>query len=211
VTVPDLPTEVEPVLAVLERSHQVGFLGPGGVREQLDHAIAMAACVTEPPTSVLDLGSGGGVPGLVLALLWPGSEIVLLDAMHKRCRFLDEAVHELNVGARVRVVCERAETAARSPSARGAFSLVTARSFGPPAVAAECATAFLGVGGRVLVSEPPEPNPDRWPPGPLAQLGLAPVAFRASFGYAFAVLERVGADDGRWPRRVGIPNKRPLW
>jgi len=159
------------------------------------------------PTHALDLGSGGGVPGLALAAAWPASRWVLLDASSRRGAFLEQVVVDLQLEGRVTVVVDRAEAAAREGRWRAAFEVVVARSFGPPAVTAECAGGFLRVGGRLLVSEPPEDAPERWPDGPLAELGLVD---RGRHGQV-RILEQVTPTPDRFPRRVGIPAKRPLW
>jgi 16S rRNA (guanine527-N7)-methyltransferase len=128
-----------------------------------------------------------------------------VDAAERRCRFLEEAVAELELGARVRVVQGRAEVLGRDPSLRGTCDLVTARSFGPPAVTAECAAPFLAVGGVLLVSEPPAAAP-RWP-DELATLGL--VAGPRVGG--IQVLTQATPCPERFPRRTGVPAKRPLF
>jgi len=113
----------------------------------------------------------------------------------------------------VAVVEARAEDAARRPELRERFDAVVARSFGPPAVTAECAVGFLRVGGRLVVSEPPADEAGdgvRWPVGPLADLGFGPPEPGAAPGASFVVLEKADTDE-RWPRRVGVPAKRPLW
>jgi 16S rRNA (guanine527-N7)-methyltransferase len=153
--------------AVLVRSQEWGFLGPGPVGPQRTHAAAFLTAIdADDVTAALDLGSGGGLPGLVLAGLLPATSWVLLDSMHRRTAFLQEAVQELGWADRVRVVTARAEDAGRS-DLRGAADLVVSRSFGRPASTAECGAAFLRVGGQLVVSEPPEPSVDRWPDGPL--------------------------------------------
>jgi 16S rRNA (guanine527-N7)-methyltransferase len=163
---------------------------------------------------VLDLGSGGGLPGLVVATARPEVELILLEARQRACRFLREAVVELGLTGVV-VVEARAEEGARRADLREVFDAVVARSFGPPAVTAECAVGFLRPGGRLLVSEPPgeELGPVascRWPREGLDDLGLgAPVSGGSPAG-SFVVMEKLRGDD-RWPRRVGIPAKRPLW
>ena len=93
--------------------------------------------------------------------------------------------------------------------------MVVARSFGPPAVTAECAVGFLRSGGRLVVSEPPgdaegDGAADRWPRSGLEELGYAPPVPASVPGASFVVLEKTRGDD-RWPRRVGIPAKRPVW
>jgi 16S rRNA (guanine527-N7)-methyltransferase len=136
---------------------------------------------------------------------------VLLEARERRCRFLREAVDRLGWSGRVDVVEERAETASRRAGLREAADAVVARSFGPPAVTAECAVGFLRLGGHLVVSEPPaETGSSRWPDDGLATLGFArPVPCDSQAG-SFVRLEKLRSDD-RWPRRVGIPAKRPLW
>jgi 16S rRNA (guanine527-N7)-methyltransferase len=160
---------------------------------------------------VLDLGSGGGLPGLVLATYRPELELTLLEARRRACRFLREAVSGLDL-VDVVVVEARAEDAARRTDLRETFDAVVARSFGPPAVTAECAVAFLRPGGRLVVSEPPgdEARAARWPVTGLEELGFAPPTAGGGPEASFVVLEKTGSDD-RWPRRVGVPAKRPLW
>jgi 16S rRNA (guanine527-N7)-methyltransferase len=201
--------------AVLERSRSLGFLGPGSLRVQAEHAAGFAAGPGPAPGRFLDLGSGGGVPGLVLAGLWPEAEGVLLDASERRCIFLAEAVDHLGLAGRVRVVRARAEEAGRSAELRGSMDVVTARGFGPPPVTAECGAPFLRVGGRLVVSEPPddgddEPPASRWPTEGLATVGLAPDQ-GWSQPYRYRSFVAVAACPDRYPRRVGVPGKRPLF
>ncbi|MGH9185692.1 MAG: RsmG family class I SAM-dependent methyltransferase [Acidimicrobiales bacterium] len=164
-----------------------------------------------PPRRALDLGSGGGVPGLVLARSWPASCWVLLDAGERRAAFLRSAISELDLRDRVAVLEERAETAGRDPALRASFDLVVARSFGLPAVTAECAAGFLAVGGHLVVSEPPANAEGRWDVAGLARLGLEPVAPSAAADFRVQVFEQTQACPDRYPRRSGVPAKRPLW
>jgi 16S rRNA (guanine527-N7)-methyltransferase len=145
------------------------------------------------------------VPGLVLALGWVGTDWTFVDAAERRCRFLEEAVQDLDLAGRVRVVQGRAEELGRDPALRGLATLVTARSFGPPAVTAECAAPFLAVGGQLLVSEPPS-GEDRWH-AEVSVLGLR-VGARVA---GIQVLEQVEPCPDRYPRRTGVPAKRPLF
>ena len=195
---------------VLEDSRRLGFLGPGPLPPQIEHARGFASTRERAPDSFLDLGSGGGLPGLVLALEWPRAYAVLLDAMAKRTEFLRTACTRLGISERVEVRCARAEDAGRDPALRGRFDVVTARSFGPPAVTAECAAGLLRPGGELIVSEPPEDDGSRWPAAGLAELGLevvqAPTPQRR-----FVAMRLTGPTPDRYPRRVGVPGKRPLW
>lgn len=202
--------------SVLERSRSLGYLGPGSLRVHIEHAEGFAAGLDAAPDRFLDLGSGGGVPGLVLAALWPDSSAVLLDSSERRCAFLVEVVDDLGWAGRVEVVRARAEEAGRREALRAACALVVSRGFGPPPVTAECAAPFLRVGGRLVVSEPPAdadggPGPtDRWPPEGLRVLGLVPDReWTEPFHYRSFRLESPCPDV--YPRRVGVPAKRPLF
>jgi 16S rRNA (guanine527-N7)-methyltransferase len=201
----------EALLDVLGRSRDLGFLGPGPVDEQLAHAEAFLGAIELGGVHrALDLGSGGGVPGLVLAAALPRVEWTLLDGMVRRTTFLEEAVHALDLGERVGVRTLRAEEAGREARLRAQFDLVVARGFGPPAVTAECAAPLLAPTGQLVVSEPPESTGERWQPEGLAELGLVVDAV-IDGPPAFVRLRQAGAVPERYPRRVGIPSKRPLW
>lgn len=206
----EIPREI--LREVLGKARGLGFLGPGPVEHQLAHSEGFVAALGPPPSGrVLDLGSGGGLPGLVLAREWPGTSITLLDAAARRVAFLEEAASQLGLAGRVTVVQARAEEAGRRTELRGSFDLVTARGFGAPAVTAECAAPFLRPGGALAVSEPPDAPPGRWPAELLAQLGLGPAGIRHGEAVTVAVIRQESPASDRWPRRTGIPSKRPLW
>ena len=202
------------LIRALEESRARGYLGPQAIEPQIAHAQGFALCweairVT-PPEHLLDLGSGGGLPGLVLLDRWRCHE-VFLDSMAKRSNFLSEALAGPGAPQRGEVVIARAEQAARWPELEGKFDLVTARSFGPPAVTAECAVRFLKIGGVLIVSEPPGERPDeRWSKGGLSLLGLAAQG-RSRYGTAYEVLVKESSTDKEYPRPSGIPKKRPLF
>jgi len=150
------------------------------------------------------------VPGLALALALPAWRWELVEAAGRRAAFLDRAVLRLDLGGRVRVRHQRVEDLGRTPAARGRADAVTARSFGPPAVTAECAAPLLGTGGVLVVSEPPGGAADRWDETGLAALGLALSALRPG-PPALVVLTQRAPCPARHPRRAGLPAKRPLW
>jgi 16S rRNA (guanine527-N7)-methyltransferase len=198
------------LLAVLRRSQDAGFLGPGPVETHVEHAAAFVAAVG-PPSTYLDLGSGGGVPGLVLALAWPGATGVLLDAQARRVRFLVEALADLGIAERVRAVHGRAEELARDPGHRGSYDVVTARSFGPPGATAECGRGFLHPGGALLVAEPPG-APERWPAAGVSILDLADEGIVQDGGGSVRVLRAGrGAPPDSIPRRAAAIRRRPAF
>ena len=199
---------------MLEESRKLGFLGPGPVAAHVEHAAGLAAAIESTgdplPRQAADLGSGGGVPGLSLALHFAQCRWLLVESAVRRAAFLREAVGTLGLDARVAVVESRAEAVGRTEW-RSTVDLVTARGFGPPAVVAECAAPLLPVGGRLVVSEPPGGDVARWPPDGLSVLGLAVGSTVTAGGARFQVLRQVSACPDKFPRRVGVPAKRPLF
>ena len=198
-----------PLLEVLERARRLGVLGPGPVLDHVSHAEGFIAALEglAEGSLVIDLGSGGGVPGLVIAEARPDLRVVLLDSLERRVALLAEAIVALNWEGRVVAELARAEDTGRSPQWRAQVDAVTARSFGPPATVAECAAPLLQINGVLVVSEPPEET-DRWPADGLAPLGLldegSPVP-------GMRRLRQVSLCPDIYPRRVGMPAKRPLF
>ena len=203
--------DADRLMSVLEQSRSLGFLGPGPLMFHVEHARTFRAA-GDLEGAVLDLGCGGGVPGLVLAMECPPLRFTLLDAMERRCRFLQTAVEQLELSDRVEVLCGRAEELAHESGRRGGFGTVVARSFGSPAVTAECGVGFLeGEGSRLLVSEPPGSQGERWPVEGLAALHLRRGPLVAGPVASVQVLELLGPVPDRYPRRTGVPAKRPLF
>jgi len=222
------------LLEALHQAREWGFLGDVPVETHVAHARGFADTFESIPEDDLtiahsgpvvgklkvgpwlDLGSGGGIPGLVLADLWPDRKAVLLDSNERRTSFLSRVVEAEGWGDRVQVVTGRAEVIGRDERRRGAFSLVVARSFAPPPVTAECAAPFLRLGGVLIVSEPPSSglaqdlDVVRWPEQGLMVVGLTRVGLhRGEFGYA--MLRQSAECPNRFPRRVGVPAKRPIY
>ena len=176
--------------------------------------MGFAACweerFTAPPPAFLDLGSGGGLPALVLLDHWR-QRCVLTDSMKKRAFFLEEVLDWDDAPTTGEVISGRIEEIARRADLEEGFELVTARSFGPPSVTAECGARFLRVGGLMVVSEPPDDTvTNRWAAKPLLELGLEDQG-RVRHGAAFQVLLKVRSTPEIFPRATGIPGKKPLF
>src|SRR4051812_31874722 len=205
----------EALREVLAEARGAGFLGPGPIEPHISHAdgfrVAAQQALGRAPQAFADLGTGGGVPGLVLGVRWADAQGFFVESGRRRAAWLREATARLGLDSRVEVVEERAEAAARRADLRERGEGVTARSFAEPAVTAEIASGFVKVGGMVVVSEPPERNRDRWPAVPLQRLGLLAAEPVSVAGAHFVVIAKGSPADARVPRPVGRPAKRPLW
>jgi 16S rRNA G527 N7-methylase RsmG len=147
------------LIEVLQESHRFGALGetPEVAIQHSERFLAALGAAS----SVLDLGSGGGIPGLVLAVRRPDLHLSLLDRRSARTDLLSRLVHRLGVNDRVTVLAGEAAIFGRQPEYRSAFDAVVCRSFGSPAVTLRMAAPFLRNGGYLVVSEPPD-SPVRW-------------------------------------------------
>jgi 16S rRNA (guanine527-N7)-methyltransferase len=104
----------------------------------------------DAPVRIVDLGSGGGFPGMPLAAALPASHVALVDSVAKKARFLQAAAGASGLGDRVVVLAERAEAVATSAAARAGWDIVTARAVAPLADLVELSLPLLRVGGRLI-------------------------------------------------------------
>ena len=159
----------------LRLAQRLGFFGDRPIEEAVAHSQAFVAALDGPAPGVrlVDLGSGGGLPGLVLAEALPDCSVLLLDRRTKRTDFLRRAVTRLGLS---NVDVRAGDANDLVSDVRGGvcrpFDVVTARGFGPPEVTLRTAAALLGEAGMAVISEPP--SGDRWDPQLLASLGLRP-------------------------------------
>lgn len=149
------------------------------------------------PGPIVDVGSGGGSPGIPLAVALPDREVTLLEANARKCEYLETATREL---PNVSVVCGRAEE-----QATGQFVLALARALAPPVVAAEWCLPLVAIGGAVLLYAGPTAERER----------VARVAERlggelAELPAGLLELRKIAPNPAGFPRRAGMARKRPL-
>jgi 16S rRNA (guanine527-N7)-methyltransferase len=101
---------------------------------------------------LIDIGSGAGFPGLILAVLFEDADITLMDSIEKKTRFLEEAVEKLELD-NVTVLTERAESIAHHPQYRETFDIATARAVGGSEIIAELALPMLSLGGLLVLQK----------------------------------------------------------
>ena len=167
------------------------------------------------PSRALDLGSGGGVPGIVLALARPGVAWVLVDSVRKKADMLAAFVDALGLGA-VTVRSQRAEDLGRAAAWRESIDVVTARACAPLPVLAEYALPLLRVGGSLVAWKGPIGN-DELSAGDRAarRLGggraeVRPTDVAALGDHRFVLVQKRSSTPEAYPRRPGEPSRRPL-
>ncbi|WP_419924525.1 RsmG family class I SAM-dependent methyltransferase [Candidatus Poriferisocius sp.] len=149
-----------------------GWIGRQAIDAHIDHSLAFAAAVVGTPTVAVDLGSGGGLPALVLAAAWPRSRWTLVESSLRRAAFLEQHCAGIGWSDRIVVRHDTALNLGIQVEHRGKADLVTSRSFGSSSLVVEVAAPLLRLGGQLVVSAAPDAAP--WPPEFLAALGLGP-------------------------------------
>ncbi len=163
--------------------------------------------------SLVDVGSGGGLPGLVLKLERPDLRVTLVEADGAKAAFLVQAAARLGL-AGVDVVARRAEDAAHEGRLREAFDVATARALAALPVLAELCLPFVRVGGRLLAQKTDREDLSLAAHA-IEVLGGAPAEVHTAPSGArregvVVVVRKVGPTPARYPRRSGVPARRPL-
>ena len=164
----DRPSD-DQLLAALAAIQARGAIGEHSLAGAVTHAEQFVAALADVTGRVIDLGSGGGLPGLVIAARRPDLELVLVERRLARADLLRRAVAALGVGAAVSVFGGDV----RDLNMAGTASAVTARSFAAPEITAHWAGILLMAGGVLVVSEPPTDDASRWPSSVLKAARLA--------------------------------------
>ena len=164
-------------------------------------------------TRVIDVGSGGGLPGLPLKIALPRLEMTLVEADGRKAAFLTQACARLELDA-VAIVNRRAEEAGHEPTLRESFDLAVARALAPLPALVELCLPFVRVGGRLLAQKTHGEDLEsarraiKLLGGGPARTLPAPSGLRSA-GVIVAV-EKVSPTPPTYPRRPGVPTRRPL-
>ncbi len=160
---------------------------------------------------LVDVGSGGGFPAIVLAIA-TGVRCTLIESLAKKAAFLRDAGRELDL--ELEVLAKRAEDVARDPAYRATFATATARAVGPATTVLELTVPLLAVGGRALLQRGQERPGERQA---LADASLvlgaqieAELVDPGAESRRVIVARKTIATGERFPRRAGVPAKRPL-
>jgi 16S rRNA (guanine527-N7)-methyltransferase len=194
---------------LLDANRKVNLTGAKDAEALVPHlldALTLADDVTE---SLVDVGSGGGLPGIPLALA-TGARVVLIEPIAKKAAFLERALAELGLDGLA--LSQRAEVVARDERFREKFAFATARAVSSAPTVAELTMPFLRIGGRALLQKGVVEAAERQAledASPI--LGGLLLAERTLEGARrIFIIEKVSATGIRFPRRNGVPEKRPL-
>lgn len=185
-------------------------------RHDLDSAAPLAQGLLPRGARVIDVGTGAGFPGMPLLILRPDLEMTFLDAQKKRVAFLREAL--LHLGLRAEALHARAEDAARDPARRERYDVALSRAVAGAAVLQELTLPFVRVGGLSVAWKGPGVADELTGArraafllgGKVRGVVPAPVPGREDWAHALLLTDKVAPTPQAYPRRAGLPAKRPL-
>lgn len=178
-------------------------------------SIALVVDMEQGP-SLVDVGTGGGFPGLVLAIAFPQARITLVESIGKKAQFLRTVVEELGLQERVRVMVERAEVVGQQPQWREQFDVAVARAVARLAVLAEYCLPLVKVGGYFVAQKGPDMGSELEEAlSGIAILGGGETKTRvwtlpSGAARTLVCIGKGQITPSKYPRRPGIPAKRPL-
>lgn len=146
------------------------MLGSAPAAQVIDHSLRFAHALDGVEGAVVDIGTGPGIPGLVIAVARPDLRVTLVDRRRTRLDTAERAVRRLGLADRVTVECDEIDGVIRRHP--HGFDAAVSRSAGPPLTVLDWAVALVVDGGRIVISDPPGGDPDRWPPTDVERRGL---------------------------------------
>ena len=179
------------------------------VEAQIADADILLGVSWQSTRTVVDIGSGGGLPAVPLALALPQVTFVLLEANARKCAFLEHLGGALALG-NVTVLPGRAEELAHRAELREHFDRAISRAAARPAVLLELALPFVKPGGE-LIAQVTSADPHPLQAAATRLGGGAPHLVRPiEGGSSLLVVPKIATTPAEFPRRVGVPNRRPL-
>lgn len=179
-------------------------------------SLSICFCLPEHVSSICDLGTGAGFPGIPLAIYYPDINFTLIDSLNKRINFLSEVVDELGL-ANVSLVHARAEEAGRNKLYRENFDLVVSRAVANIAVLSEYCLPLVSVGGNFISYKSGSVDEEISDSGKaIEKLGgkinsiekfLLP---NTDITRSFIVISKNKTTPKAYPRKAGTPGKDPL-
>ena len=178
-------------------------------------SLRLALSCTNPPQSLIDIGSGAGFPGLPLKLLYPQLKLVLVESVGKKIAFLEHIVQVLGL-ENVTLLQKRAETVGKQREYREKFEFATARGVAEICVLAEYCLPLVELGGLVLLPKGSDVSAEvEKAQSALTLLGgklrkIEVVQLPELKPSSLVCIEKVAATPNGYPRAIGIPTNRPL-
>jgi 16S rRNA (guanine527-N7)-methyltransferase len=194
---------------VLDANRRLNLTGAKTGAAFAEHILDALTLRNDVEGPLIDVGSGNGLPGIPLAFA-AGATITLLEPIKKRARFLQDALTALALDGTV--LAARAEDAARDPAHREHYHTATARAVASAPTVAELTVPFLAIGGRALLQRGSlEPSERNAAADAALVLGAELIEERPLDGSRrLLVLKKRMPTSPRFPRKNGIPTKRPL-
>ncbi|CAM6127930.1 unnamed protein product [Calypogeia fissa] len=201
--------------AIMER-HIADSLALLPIMESAYSTHCLSADKSDERLKVVDIGSGAGLPGLVLAIARPAWQVTLIESLQKRCNFLEHAAEQSGL-SNITIVRARAEECGTDERFREAYDVAMARAVAEMRILSELCLPLVRVGGLFVAAKGPNPQKEVEVSRKAIRvlgaslLSIATVASEGPLGLRTAVVcHKQRPTPPKYPRSVGTPGKHPL-
>ena len=180
----------------------------------LDSVYLFRSIKLEADYKLIDIGTGAGFPGIPLKIVFPELKITLLDSLNKRVGFLNDVIDELNLND-IEAIHGRAEDIARDKTYRASYDIAVSRAVANLSTLSEYCLPFVKIGGKFVSYKSGDCADEVDNAKAAIHLLGGKISKIDEFSYSnnsrsFIVIDKVMNTSNKYPRKAGLPSKKPL-
>ena len=184
------------------------------INKHLIDSLTICKYIENKEKKIIDIGTGAGFPGIPLKIVFPELKITLLDSLNKRVGFLNDVIEELNLND-IEAIHGRAEDIARDKAYRASYDIAVSRAVANLSTLSEYCLPFVKIGGKFVSYKSGDCADEVDNAKAAIHLLGGKINKIDEFSYSnnsrsFIVIDKVMNTSSKYPRKAGLPSKKPL-